>query len=285
MLDIKNIPKYEFNSNKTDFGIEVVSLEKITIDNKSIAEKTHRINFYQILFFTSGNCIHTVDFKQFKINEYSLIPVHKGQVQSFDKDTASKGFALLFTPEFLVKNSSDYKFLYEYVIFNHSIDPILLKHDKEILGIINSLADEQYHSNRFDQTEYIRSRLIQLLILIERKKRVAANIMCADSYQLYLKFRRKLEKDLNYKLRVKDIASNLNETPKKINEAVKLITQSTAKEYIKDRIILEAKRLLAYSDLSVKEIAYTIGFDEPTNFTKYFKAEADMLPSEYQKSI
>jgi AraC-like DNA-binding protein len=68
-----------------------------------------------------------------------------------------------------------------------------------------------------------------------------------------------------------------------VNTAVKLMTNTTAKKYLEDRVILEIKRLLVYSSLSVKEIAYQVGFEDPTNFTKYFKSRVHMLPSEYQK--
>ena len=63
------------------------------------------------------------------------------------------------------------------------------------------------------------------------------------------------------------------------------ILGSTPKKIIDDRIMLEAKRLLAHSSESVKEISYSLGFDEPTNFVKYFRKHHLSTPIEFRESF
>ena len=72
---------------------------------------------------------------------------------------------------------------------------------------------------------------------------------------------------------------------KHLNEICKSVTGSTAKEVIDNLLILESKRHLAVSDISIKELSYEVGFDEPTNFVKYFKRHTQQSPAQFRKSL
>ena len=283
MID-STIPKYDFTNRKTDFGVEIVPLHRILIKRQEISQQVHRLGFYQILIFTKGKGRHHVDFNTIDYSDNTIIPVATGQVQQYEIDPQNNadGYAVLFTPEFLIKEEVDYRFLYEYIIFNHTLQPVALKSTPAIMSILESMLEDQNNPDAFDQSIMLRNQLKNLLILIEREKRNTTDIVCDASLDLYLKFRKKLEEELSYKLRVSDFCESLNATPKQINAAIKLFTSNTAKQFIEERVILEAKRLLTYSGMSIKEIAYSIGFEDPANFTKYFKARTDMSPKVYQ---
>ncbi|WP_435264331.1 helix-turn-helix domain-containing protein [Tenacibaculum sp. nBUS_03] len=72
---------------------------------------------------------------------------------------------------------------------------------------------------------------------------------------------------------------------KKLTTLTKQHTGLTPANLIKDIKILEAKRMLSNQDVSIKEVAYSLGFDQPTYFTKYFKKETQLTPKEFQHSI
>jgi AraC-like DNA-binding protein len=281
----KNIPKYEFNSqHKLYRGFEIIPLSRIfeKTDVKSL--KPHRLNFYQIIYITKGTGIHTVDFNTIEYTANTIIPVSKDQVQQYDSSTTeAEGFAILFTPDFLITDESGYNYIYDFVIFNHIIGQIAIDADNQIKEHFNSLKGEELNSGKFNNTEFIRNTLKNFLILIERKKRSCTDIVCDQSLTLYQKFIKELNDNISYKLRIGEVCDKLNVTPKQLNAAVKLYTGTTAKNYIEDRLILEMKRLLSYSSYTVKEIAYNIGFEDPTNFTKYFKKRTDQLPNIYRQ--
>jgi AraC-like DNA-binding protein len=81
---------------------------------------------------------------------------------------------------------------------------------------------------------------------------------------------------------VKDYADRLNESPAHLNKIVKTITGENASEFIIKRIILEAKRLLIYTDLSNKEISFAINYDDPSYFSRLFRKKVGASPSEFR---
>ncbi|MRT92588.1 AraC family transcriptional regulator [Ancylomarina sp. 16SWW S1-10-2] len=277
------ISKYDFNNKQSNLGLEIIPLTRILNFSNEKGFETHRLNFYQIIVVTEGRGIHEVDFERIAYSENTVIPVALGQVQRYYSNPQLKGYAILFTADFLVKDEFDYHYLYDYTIFNHTINPQSHIANKEVYTLLQEMITEQQKGTAFDSAEYQRNLLKNFLIQIERNKRKRTDIVCNESLTLYLKFRKILEENVNYKLRVTDICKTLNVTPKQINLALKNCTNTTAKQYIENRVILEIKRLLVHSTLTVKEIAYEIGFDDPTNFTKYFKSHLNILPSDYQK--
>jgi len=68
-----------------------------------------------------------------------------------------------------------------------------------------------------------------------------------------------------------------------LNQATSKVLDKSPKELIDDRILLEAKRLLVYGNKSIKEIAFQLGFEEPTNFIKYFRKHIDKTPMEFRE--
>jgi AraC-like DNA-binding protein len=276
------ISTYDFNNKQTALGVEIVDLKKImTLKDKAVT--AHRLNFYQILIITKGRGIHEVDFQQIAYSENTVIPVAMGQVQRFTLNPNLAGYAILFTPDFLIKENLDYSYLFDFTIFLHTINPISSIANQAVYSLIDEMISEQQKKLEFNTIEYQRNLLKNFLIQIERNKRQRTDIVCNDSLELFLKFRKLLEENVNYKIRVVDLCEQLNISEKQLNGSIKQYQNITAKKYIDDRILLEIKRLLVYSTLSIKEIAYEIGFEDPTNFTKYFKTRMKMLPTEYRQ--
>ena len=276
------ISTYDFKNKQTTLGVEIVDLNKImTLKEKAL--KAHRLNFYQILIITTGRGVHEVDFQQIAYSENTVIPVAMGQVQSYTFNPNLEGYAILFTPDFLVKENLDYSYLYDFTIFLHTINPISSIANQAVYTLIDEMISEQQKGMAYYTVEYQRNLLKNFLIQLERNKRERTNIVCNDSLELFLKFRKILEENVNYKVRVVDLCEQLNITEKQLNGSLKLYHNTTAKKYIEDRILLEIMRLLVHSSLTIKEIAYEIGFEDPTNFTKYFKARMKTLPTDYRK--
>lgn len=277
-----DISTFEFNNTQTALGLEIIPLNKITSIGLQ-ARKPHRINFYQLIIITKGSGTHELDFQKIPYVANTIIPVAMGQVQRFDFDEQLEGYAVVFTPEFLVKENLDYNYLYDFTIFQHTIGSVSCEANQAVFTLLEEMMSEQEKSSPFNTGEYQRNLLKNFLIQVERNKRKRTEIVCTDSLDLFMKFRKLLEQNVNYKVKVNDLCDQLNVTPKQLNASLRLYNNTTAKQFIDDRVLLEIRRLLVYSPLSIKEIAYDIGFEDPTNFTKYFKTRMNMLPTDYRK--
>ena len=276
------ISTYDFNNKQSSLGLEIVDLSQI-ISAKDKAFSSHRLNFYQILVITKGRGTHEVDFQKIAYSENTVIPIAMGQVQRFSINSKLEGYGILFTPDFLIKEDLDYSYLYDFTIFLHTIKPVSSMANHTIYTLIEEMISEQQKDIAFNTGEYQRNLLKNFLIQIERNKRERTDPINNESLELFMKFRKILEQNVNYKFRTADVCEQLVISPKQLNRSLKLSNNTTAKKYIEDRILLEIKRLLVYSTLSVKEIAYQLGFEDPTNFTKYFKARMKVLPTDYRR--
>lgn len=84
--------------------------------------------------------------------------------------------------------------------------------------------------------------------------------------------------------KVSDYADEIRISPKRLSQTIKSLTGKPAKAVIQDRLLLEAKRLLLHTELSVKEIAYQLGFEEPLHFSSFFKKKAGVSLSAFRNT-
>lgn len=101
-------------------------------------------------------------------------------------------------------------------------------------------------------------------------------------WELVLSFWNLLELHYTTNPQVSYFCQNLNVSEKRLQTATRKLLDRSPKELIKDRLLLEAKRLLTYSSDSIKEIAFRLGFDEATNFTKFFKKNTGEVPLNFR---
>ena len=99
----------------------------------------------------------------------------------------------------------------------------------------------------------------------------------------FIRFQNLLEQEFSNTKKVCDYASMLGFSTKKLNTVVNFVVNKPAKEFINDTVIIKIKRQLLHSNLSIKEIAFRVGFNDPTNFYKYFKKNTSYTPESYRK--
>jgi len=296
MKESPKIPSYKFKASKADkaeIGFEIFTLNSLfsRYDKlKSQLEKPHRVEFYLILFITKGTGRHFIDFQQYKYHKGNILFISKGQVHAFEVLPESDGFLILFTEVFLSKNLIHSDILSLYRIYNYHLHlPILQPEetgDNDFIGIINAMHEEYNSSNTFAKEEILRLLLKLLLLRAERVKHtLIPQGKSSESFVKFGAFRNLLENHFTRTRNAKEYAGMMNISYKYLNEICKSVTGSTAKKFIDNFVILEIKRRLATSDLSVKELTYELGFDEPTNLLKYFKKHTLQTPSQFKELI
>jgi AraC-like DNA-binding protein len=137
------------------------------------------------------------------------------------------------------------------------------------------------------QSDILRNLLHNLLLVCERfaaTQRRAKDDKSVDA-KLVTRFKELLDEGFAKSKKVSDYAERLKITEKRLTLATTKIASKSPKQMIDERILLEAKRLLSYTTQSVKEIAFALGFDEPTNFNKYFRKHVGSSPVEFRLSF
>lgn len=274
----------------SDQEIAVIKLDTFAQEAGHIACVPHRIKFYQILFITQGEGTHWVDFEPFPYRSETLFAVEKGQVQVYDLQPGTQGYLILFTEEYLYRYSTDLAWLFNLTLFNSYFSPVLYLSPPdidELLALITQMAAELISGPNFARGDILRNLLRVFILKAERIKRSQNNANLPDSYKdhdLFIRFRNVLENSYASSREVEAYAAALFTTPKKLNQISHTYLGKTIKQVIDERVVLEIKRLLLHSDLTVQEIARAMGFSDPTNMTKFFKRYTQLTPAQFKSS-
>jgi len=280
------IQKYDFKEGLPQ-EFEIVEFDLLFTESSEEITKPHRTEFYQILWFQKGSPTHLVDFNPIKIKPNSLLFVNKNSIQIFDNETAFSGKIILFTDTFFCKTEIDTKFLRNSILFNDllSISQINIAHlNSTFVTIFKLLEVELKNLKDHYQSDILRNNLRNFLLYSERERRNQNFIELKKDadFDYALIFKDLLDKNFITYKKVTFYCKKMHVTPKRLNQATSKIFGKTPKEIINDRVLLESKRVLAHTNQSIKEIAFSLGFEEPTNFIKYFKKNTDKTPVEFR---
>lgn len=289
---IKEIPNLSFQSKSPEInGIEIITLEDIEKQKNSfdhLPEKPHKLKFYQLVFYTEANTEHLVDFVWHEVKKNTIIYVSKGQVNTFKFKNKVKGYLILFTEEYFknqlnnLPQDTAIRLLTPQLFSPKTQVPETSNIPKYIKLIFN----EFYKSTENFNKKHIIDSLFNIIFskVEEVKKNQTDYIKESDKLKLFLSLQTILKRDFTISRNADYYAKKLNITYKHLNVVCKEIVAKTAKEYIDDFVILEAKRNLINSTIKSTELAYLMGFDESTNFVKYFKKHTGFTPNYFKNS-
>lgn len=237
----------------------------------------HRHHYYTVLWATCTTGTHMVDYKEFTIDPGVVFFVSPGQVHRVTTNNAPIGFVFMFTDEFLQQNFIAKEFISNMGLFSDmaATPPIYLNEDgrKNLLHLSQHI-EELFNGNDPFKNEAIGAYLKLFLIECNKfaQKDENENTQSIHSSKILLKaFKDAVEESYNQQPKVSDIAATLNVTPDYLNTIIKNSLGKTAKTYIQNRIILEAKRLGVHTNLTTKEISFELGYEDPSHFSRFFK--------------
>jgi AraC-like DNA-binding protein len=253
--------------------------------------KPQRVDFHVLLYVTEGRCVHMVDFERFACRQGTLLVLSPGQIQRFDaKSTDWEGWMVIFRPELLpaqasAADSSEHDALY--LLADLSVHRALSGSEQEAVteSLERMVADAQLRTSTGALQSLLRHQLMALLMrlqLIQGKGRAESNT-APVLLQRFKRFRLTVERELAHLHQVADYSKLIGCSQKSLQRASLSVVGVSAKAYLSQRIALEAKRLLVHTDQSVSAIADSLGFDEATNFVKFFRHQVDTVPSEFRR--
>ncbi len=287
------LPNIEFRSNHIkDYGIEIITIKNL-MERKDVLdhdpEKAHRVDFNLIVFYAEGNTKHLVDFVWHKIHKNTIIYLSRGQVNAFKFNDSVKGFIILFTDEYFKKQLNTLPKNEVIRIFNsHLFSPkIEVPGRSQLERYINLFFDEFVNEKTDFNKQNIYGALYAIIFskLEQLKQYQTLHLKNSNKFELFLAFKNLLEVDYIQSKNADYYATKLNITYKHLNAVSKEMVNTTAKKFIDQFVILEAKRKLINSSIKSNELAFDLGFNEPTNFVKYFKRFTGSTPNMFKKQF
>ncbi len=247
----------------------------------------HGHSFYHLVFFTKGSGTHTIDFDLFEIKKNQIYFMAPGQVHTWEFKGEMDGYVVNFSAAFFQSFLLRPEYLEAFSFFNgvtaESVLNLSTEAGKPIVAVFEELI-AQAKSNYTFRWDMIRVLLLKIFILIDQKN-VSSHTSHIPNYNYALlkNFQKLIEKNFTKLKLPMEYAELLYITPNHLNALCKDHTGMAAGELIRNRVILEAKRLLINKDISISEIAYELNFSDNSYFTKFFKKQVGVTPEEFRK--
>lgn len=284
--------KVEFkNENVSGAYFDIVRFEDL-LNKKPVSHSQfehHQILFYGILLFTEGNGIYNNNFKDFEFETGSLFTIRKDNIHKFYQSTA-KGVLLIFKEDFIFNHSNKFEASKNLLLFNELLSSpkiqLSIKEFNEVVTLINQ-ANIEYLEVNDSQSHVIVKCLFQIILtkLFRIKSRGTKTFEMSGYLPLFLDFQRLIETHCFESRKVNYYAEKMNVTTRTLNNITNKIVRLSAKKFINEMFIIKSKRLIINSQHSFTEIAYKVGFDDPSNFFKYFIKYAGISPSKFKESL
>lgn len=245
----------------------------------------HRHTYYEIIWITEGSGLHTIDFQPYEFKGPCLFLLQPSHIHQIRKDGPTKGYVLKFNESVFAVEAGAENLLLKYGIFdNINVQPVLHL-DTTAVALLDDLMQKmlQEYKQPTDLSEviiasYLKIFLLQVYKLKDVHTQTIAQLIPEPRYLTYRTFKQLLEERYQQKHAVQDYADALALTPRTLNEITHKYAGKNVSQLIKERLMLEAKRLLHHGQLSVKEIAAQLGFEDAAYFTRFFTKNSGASP-------
>lgn len=266
----------------------------------------------ELLLFKDEPGLDRLFFTRDRFNKYFTIAWNSGESQIVTIDGAEHVFppnsllTLLFNQSFSFEDSSTivaWQFNREfYCIIDHdsevscvgflfsSTDHMFVKLSEEAQQKLQLLSDvfiEEFKTSDNIQNEMLLVLLKRLIIYVTRLAKseyTPVKKMQDERFHIIRKFNLLVEANFKTEHSVSFYAQQLCKSPKTLSNLFAIFNQKSPSQVIQDRIVVEARRLLCYTDRSVKHITFDLGFEDVSYFSNFFKKNTGMSPSDFRNS-
>ncbi|MCB0838457.1 MAG: helix-turn-helix domain-containing protein [Bacteroidetes bacterium] len=284
-----SIKKYTSVHTENDhISFDIKRMEDIFAQHQGQPDEPHRHDYYTLILVKKAKGKHLIDFHEFELREQQIYFISPGQVHQIIEEQPSVGCVMTFSPQFMLENGIHKTFIEALHLFQDFGFAPPLEINEEELAAFTALTDQMFdYTHSRQKLKYHAVGALLKLFLIK------CNNLCSlageentqqvqASVTLLKNFKDLIEREFRHWHKVSQYAEALNVTSDYLNASVKSLTGKSAKEHIQSRITVEAKRLLIFSGLTTKEIAFELGFSEPGNFSQFFKKCVGEAPSGFR---
>ena len=279
----KNITKYDL-SPLAKAGIHILNMQEEIREEHEIS-KPHRDNHFLLMLATNGSLKLNIDFKEFSINDPTLLCVFPDQVHHIIEVQKPIGWIVSVDPVLIDEDIKQY--------FESKFQsPIILSPDSDFYQTLVALLSLLENSQKTIANSFSKRTLHFLLKAFLNA--IASYLISASGMEKEVESRGKIIKNAFYQLlklhfkawkQPAQYASALAISVAHLNDTVKALTGRPVSVHIQQASILEAKRQLCFTNKSVKEIGHELGYDEPVYFGKLFKKATNQSPLAFRQQF
>lgn len=259
--------------SEPDGGVEVITFARLrTMPAGSSRPPVQRADFHVLAVVGSGCGLVTVDFVSHRLEPGTIVWIRPGRVHRWDDVTGVDGTLVLFRPESVPHGSPGAEPLGP-VSWPQPGRPALVRLAADHLRREFDVA----RARPLPGSTAILRALLEVLLLRASDGAPPP----AAGREAFTAYAAAVEAHFATSREVAWYAHRLGYSPRTLSRATQEATGRSAKQYLDDRVVLEAKRLLAHTGITVSECARRAGFDDPANFSKFFHARAGLTPGAF----
>ncbi|MFJ5260308.1 helix-turn-helix domain-containing protein [Streptomyces sp. NPDC088387] len=248
--------------------------------------RVHRIDFHVVMLFTDGPVRHMVDFDEYEAGAGDLLWIRPGQVHRFSATSGYRGTVLTMQPGFLPRATVEATGLYRY-----DLPPLLHPDAGQLAGLtaaLGQLRREYEDSTTLPlslHTAVLRHSLTAFLLRLAHLAASSAEAAHGPADSPFTLFRDAVERGFATNHSVSAYADALGYSRRTLVRVVRAATGETPKAFIDKRVVLEAKRLLAHTDVPIGRVGVAVGFPDAANFSKFFHQHTDQTPAAFRAEL
>lgn len=287
-----SIPSIEFHPHAvTNIGVELLEISSLYSRLHELIFDPfapHRVQFHHLIYITEGVGTHFIDFNRHPVRAGSFLFVNKHQIHAFDSENQPQGLMILFTQEFMDSIRISIRMpVFASGFYVPSASPVLTVDQTLKTSCENLLAEIGNVTGR-DRYDSLIFQLLftSLLLKLDREKPIThGNRLSETRSKQFSRFLLLVESNFTSTRDAAEYAEMMGMAYKTLNHLCKLATNQTPKKIIDAHTILEAKRRLVIEDIQVTQLAFELGFEEVSNFTKFFKKHTLVTPNKFQEGF
>ncbi len=285
----QNIPTYSLHSfSHPQYASRQFHVEPFDANRHFQVSYPHRHDFFEVLFLTKGSGFHVIDSSKYKIQPPCIFFMSPGQAHKLELSSDIEGFIYIFAAEFYLFDKSNQNRLLEYPFFftvNQDNPPLILNDNSDFIKqlfikAIDELSKEEY------SVSLLRSLLDTILNYASSiYKNDELQVASGKGHLLVKRFYQLVEENYRKNLSVNQYADMLAITPNHLTQTIKQLTGRTSNDVLQSKQMLEIKRLLVHTNLTVTQIADELNFSDQSYFTKFFKKVTGVTPSVFRSEF
>ena len=284
MKNTSSIPVINWNEYMADSDFVIKTLDDANIPLRM--KSPHRNNGYKVALLTEGTISAYIDFEGFTAKAPAILFSSPEQVIQVTSYIKHKMVHISFSKDYLINDIKSTLSCWE-CMFNQAVISITEEKDFNELKVYIKMMQQEFTELREQKDMVIRNLLNAFLVAAARLGTCKTHLTTINVSQnkILHHFRVLLEDHYVSRTQVSEYADMIYITPGHLNDTIKTITGKTAKQMIDERRMTEAKRLLYWEDLTMKEIAAHLNFEDDAYFNRFFKKHTGQTPALFQKNI